>query len=100
VHFPELLRIVFVGKNFVAELFAGKIEYMAVNIVVAMKISALSRYSVYLPAKDILCQKEQCEMMGDDDDLMLCSVSQNRILEKGKTLSQQGVRSAERLLLF
>lgn len=50
--------------------------------------------------KDILCQKEQCEMMGDDDDLMLCSVSQNRILEKGKTLSQQGVRSAERLLLF
>lgn len=50
--------------------------------------------------KDILCQKEQCEMMGEDDDLMLCSVTQNRILKKGKTLSQQGVRSAERLLLF
>ena len=50
--------------------------------------------------KDILCQQEQCEMLGEDDDLMLCSVTQNSILKKNMTLSEQGVRSAERLLLF
>ena len=40
------------------------------------------------------------EMLGEDDDLMLCSVTQNSILKKNRTLSQQGVRSAERLMLF
>ena len=32
--------------------------------------------------KDILCQKEKCEMLGEDDDLMLCSVTQSSILKK------------------
>lgn len=50
--------------------------------------------------KDILCQKEKCEMLGEDDDLMLCSVTQSSILKKNRTLSDQGVRSAERLMLF
>lgn len=59
-----------------------------------------SVFELITEIKDILCQKEQCEMLGDDEDLMLCSVTQNAILTKNKTLSEQGVRSAERLLLF
>lgn len=50
--------------------------------------------------KDILCQKEQCEMLGDDKDLMLCSIDQKKILQKEKSLSKQNIRSAERLMLF
>lgn len=48
---------------------------------------------------EVLCQKEQCELKGEVEDLCLCSREQERILEREATLEQMGVRNAEGLLL-
>lgn len=48
---------------------------------------------------EIICQKEQCSLMGDQSELCLCSEEQKRILDRQMTLAEQGVSNADRLLL-
>lgn len=48
---------------------------------------------------EVLCQKEQCERKGELEELCLYSREQKSILDRYATLAQQGVRSADGLLL-
>ena len=48
---------------------------------------------------EVICQKEQCSLKGDAGDLFLCSKESRRILDRRATLAQQGILSADRLLL-
>lgn len=49
---------------------------------------------------EIICQKEQCTLIGETGELCLCSGEQKRILNRQATLSQQGVVNADWLLLI
>ena len=49
---------------------------------------------------EIICQKEQCTLIGDTKELCLCSGEKKRILNRKATLSQQGVVNADWLLLI
>ena len=48
---------------------------------------------------EIVCQKEQCELRGEIQEMCLCSREQRRILDRGATRLQQEVHSADCLLL-
>lgn len=48
---------------------------------------------------EVICQKEQCILKGEVEKLCLCSGEQKQILKRHATLAQQGVVSADWLLL-
>jgi len=48
---------------------------------------------------EVICQKEQCSLKGETGELCLCSSEQKQILNRHTTLVQQGIVSADCLLL-
>lgn len=49
---------------------------------------------------EVICQKEQCRLLGNIAELSLCAGSRKKILDKGKSLSEQGVENADWLILI
>jgi hypothetical protein len=47
----------------------------------------------------MICQKEQCEMIGNKENLLLCQYGGQVILNKQSTLKECGVTNGYRLLL-
>ena len=47
----------------------------------------------------MISQKQQCELKGSADELLLCSMQDRAILPKGKTLEQCDIRNGSRLIL-
>lgn len=80
-------------------------------ILVDMEVASLNRHyqfsldenapvtEVISEVRDIICQKEQCQLIGDPDTLSLCSKEQQNILRPDSSLSAQGIQNADRLLL-
>ncbi|MBQ5561601.1 MAG: hypothetical protein IIT46_17745 [Lachnospiraceae bacterium] len=48
---------------------------------------------------EIIAQKEQCEMCGIADNIMLVSMETSEILPQNKTLNECGVHTGSRILL-
>lgn len=48
---------------------------------------------------EVISQKEQCIIQGNVSELCLCSEENKRILSYEESLSGQGIRNADRLLL-
>lgn len=81
-------------------------------IVVEVEVPSLERkYQFSLEAQvpvdtlvaeitEIICQKEQCKLHGRVGEMCLCSGEQKRILNRYATLSQQGIKNADCLLLI
>jgi len=49
---------------------------------------------------EIICQKEQCRLKGNAEELCLCSSEGRKILNYQSTLAQQGITNADCLLLI
>ena len=47
----------------------------------------------------MICQKEQCKLIGDKAELLLCKYEGQIILNKEKTLKECGIKNGNRLLL-
>ena len=47
----------------------------------------------------VICQKEQCEITGDKNNLMLFKVDDNQILSMGLSLYQNGIKTGDRMML-
>lgn len=48
---------------------------------------------------ELIGQKEHCTIKGDINGLMLCSKAQRRILPRGMSLAELGIRDGSSLLL-
>lgn len=48
---------------------------------------------------EVICQKEQCALKGNVEQLCLCSGKKKEILNRNATLAQQGIINADSLLL-
>lgn len=48
---------------------------------------------------EVICQKEQCVLKGNAEQLCLCSGKNRMILDREATLAQQGIVNADWLLL-
>lgn len=48
---------------------------------------------------EVICQKEQCALIGDVSELCLCAGESGRILNRGESLAKQGIANADWLLL-
>lgn len=48
---------------------------------------------------EVICQKESCHLMGNAEQIALCSLDQEQILPHGNTLRQCGIHDGCRLLL-
>ena len=40
---------------------------------------------------EVVCQQEQCELLGSPQDLILCQMERHRILARDSTLSENGI---------
>lgn len=49
---------------------------------------------------EMICQKEQCRLIGNINELVLGSFDGENILQNQKTLKQCGVRTGSRLILI
>lgn len=48
---------------------------------------------------EIICQKENCVLGGENEELVLCSAEQSMILSPEATLSQYGIANGSHLIL-
>lgn len=48
---------------------------------------------------ELICQKEQCQFIGDKEELLLCVYQDNAILDREKTLEEYGIVDGGRLIL-
>lgn len=48
---------------------------------------------------EVICQKEQCVIQGNITEMCLCSEDSRSILSYKKTLAEQGIQNADKLLL-
>lgn len=48
---------------------------------------------------EMICQKEQCEMIGEIEEMLLCEEETQVVLPKHKNLEECGVHTGSRLLL-
>lgn len=48
---------------------------------------------------EMICQKEQCKLIGDKDNLLLCRYDGNVILDKQASLKECGITNGYQLLL-
>lgn len=48
----------------------------------------------------MISQKEQCELKGNIDELLLCSLHDNTILPRGKTLKECNISNGYRLMMI
>lgn len=46
----------------------------------------------------IICQKEQCNVLGDKDNIMLFKAETNQILSMGLSLYENGIKTGDRLM--
>lgn len=60
------------------------------NVVLAVMISEIAA---------IICQKEQCKIIGSSDNLLLFSLSDKRLLSMNLSLYDNNVRTGDRLVL-
>ena len=49
---------------------------------------------------EVICQKENCFLEGNADQLTLCCQEQQKLLNPEKTLSEYGIQNGSRLLLI
>lgn len=49
---------------------------------------------------ELVGQKEHCQVVGNIEELMLCSREKHMILSKNATLAQSGIRTGNSLLLI
>ena len=65
-------------------------------ILVDVEVMSLDRrYEI----ADILCQKHHCRLIGDIDEMVLCSKRRECILDKNLSLESQGIHNADRIML-
>lgn len=48
---------------------------------------------------ELIGQKEHCQVVGDIENLMLCSKENRMILSKNSTLTESGIRTGNSLIL-
>ena len=48
----------------------------------------------------MICQKEQCTIIGDKNQLLLCKFEGQVVLDKQMSLAQSGIINGDRLLLI
>ena len=48
----------------------------------------------------VICEKEQCSLIGNKDDMFLYSTDQERCLSRSLSLYENGVGNGERLILL
>lgn len=48
---------------------------------------------------ELICQKEQCQFVGDRDCLVLCLYNVNAIMDKDRTLQDYGISDGGKLIL-
>lgn len=49
---------------------------------------------------EMICHKEQSNIIGNEKELILCDCGSNRILEDNMGLNSLGIRTGDRLLLI
>ncbi len=48
---------------------------------------------------ELICQKEQCQFVGDKKELVLCAYRANAIMSNNMTLQDFGIKDGEKLIL-
>lgn len=46
----------------------------------------------------VICQKEQCNLSGDKDNLMFFKAENNQVLSMGLSFYENGIRTGDRLI--
>lgn len=58
-----------------------------------------SVYNIIGEVSELISQKEHCNMVGRMEDLLLCTLKENRVLSVNATLKEAGVQTGDSLIL-
>lgn len=58
-----------------------------------------SIYNIIGEISELISQKEHCEVVGNTESLMLCTLKNRRVLSINRTLREEGIQTGDSLML-